>query len=156
TPGSDPFAKHAPSTGFRSQGPTAIQNINPLANINPPSIATITTTGNLIQDPSFEASYGSSAYWSQWSYQFGTPLCTEACGNGSGTAGPRSGSVWVWFGGVPAPYDESAAISQYFTIPACTANAKLQFYLWIGAAQQGSGTDDIFYVSVDSGPALFT
>ena len=76
------------------------------------------TVTNMLQDPSFEASYGSSFYWSQYSTNFGTPLCIIAdCNNGGGTAGPRTGSVWGWFGGVPA--DEIAAVWQAVNFPAC-------------------------------------
>ena len=106
----DQFSRQTPINGFQSKELTAITDISPTStsytNISPTS-----TTGNLIQDPSFESSYGSFAYWSQYSYQFSTPVCTVAgCGIGNGTAGPRSGSVWVWLGGVPSPYDEDAGV----------------------------------------------
>src|SRR5690242_10237461 len=57
---------------------------------------------NLVGDPSLELSYTwLPPYWWQSSTNFGTPLCTVAdCTNGGGTAGPRSGNVWSWFGGV--------------------------------------------------------
>jgi hypothetical protein len=55
----------------------------------------------LILDPSFEA-YTPNPYWDEYSATFGTPLCTVAdCGTGTGT-GPRTGSVWSWFGGAAA------------------------------------------------------
>jgi hypothetical protein len=114
---------------------------------------------NLIQDPSFEASYGSGAYWNQSSTNFGTPVCPSTapgpagCGNGGGTAGPRTGSAWVWFGGTTL--NEYGIVSQSVTLPAgCTAT--LQFYLWIGAAAPGSDAGDSFAVLIDLlGPPLF-
>jgi len=89
---------------------------------------------NLIQDPSFEA-YTPNPYWSESSVILTTPLCTIAdCGNGGGTAGPRTGSVWAWFGGTEV--DEQATLTQTVFFPSC-ATATLQFYYWIGAAQPG-------------------
>lgn len=105
-----------------------------------------TTPTNLLLDPSFEASDGSSLYWTQSSTYFGTPLCTVAdCGNGGGTAGPRIGSVWGWFGGISD--DETATLSQTVTIPSGTAT--LQFYFWIGSAGAGSDAADVFRAKID-------
>ena len=130
----DPLAKRLPPGGVRSQSPQAPAGVLPL------------TSGNIVSDPSFESSYGYTTYWTQYSSAVGTPLCITAdCGNGGGTAGPRSGSVWAWFGGVPTY--EAAGLSQYVRIPAC--GARLQFYLWIGAATAGSGADDKFTVKID-------
>ena len=104
---------------------------------------------NPIQDPGFEASFGSEQYWEQSSTWFSTPLCTlAACGNGSGTARPRTGSVWSWFGGV-SQLNESASLEQYnIPFPAC--GAKLQFYFWIGAARSGSDINDRFFIMIDN------
>src|SRR5687767_8309102 len=74
----NPFAKHLIPNGMRSQNQAAPVNIVPLAG------------PNLIQDPSFEASFGSSAFWAQSSTNFGTPVCPSTapapagCGNGGG------------------------------------------------------------------------
>lgn len=106
---------------------------------------------NFIQDPSFEASYGSFAYWGQSSTNFGTPLCTVGdCGNGNGHAGPRSGAVWGWFGGVPD--SEVASLGQVVSFPK-GCGATLQFYLWI-AAEPGSDPTDTFRVAI-GGTTLF-
>ena len=118
------------------------------------------TTGNLVQDPSFEASFDSFPYWSQTSTNFGTPLCTHAsCGNGSGTAGPHTGSVWGWLGGAnfqdPGTISpEISSVSQAVRFPSCSA-LTLQFYFWIGFAQPGSGTDDLFHARID-GATVFS
>ncbi|HNH80343.1 MAG TPA: S8 family serine peptidase [Anaerolineales bacterium] len=106
---------------------------------------------NLLQDPSFEA-YTPNTYWLETSTNFGTPLCTIAdCTNGAGTAGPRTGSVWAWFGGTTK--DEAASLTQTVVFPTGTAN--LRFYLWIGRADSGRGAADQFTVTVD-GVVVFT
>ena len=122
---------------------------------------------NLIQDPSFEASYGTSVYWSQYSSNFGSPLCPSTapsptgCGNGGGTVGPHSGSAWVWFGGVDfsdpdAISPEYGLVSSQFVPFPMSCTITLQFYLWIGYAQPGSDTSDAFFVLVDLlGPPVF-
>ena len=138
--GPDPLQKRLPAGGISPQAlPAAEQGIEDLPSGN----------GNLLQDPSFELSFGSEAYWEQSSTWFGTPLCTLAvCGNGAGTAGPRTGAVWGWFGGI-APQNETAYLKQSIVqFPVC--GAKLQFYLWIGAARSGSDVNDRFTVQIDN------
>ena len=79
-----------------------------------------TATDNLLQDPSFEA-YTPNPYWSETSTHFGTPLCTLAkCSDGGRTAGPRTGSVWAWFGGTSSS-SEAASLSQSVIFPTGTA-----------------------------------
>jgi M6 family metalloprotease-like protein len=111
-----------------------------------------TATGptNLLQDPGFETFTPGAAdpnpYWVETSTNFGTPLCaTGYCSTGGGTTGPNTGSVWGWFGGTSS--DETATLSQTVTIPSGTAD--LDFYLWIGSASTGSGTDDVFTAQID-------
>jgi hypothetical protein len=73
------------------------------------------TGSNLIKDPSFEASISTNAYWIQSSTNFGTPLCTVGiCGTGNGTAGPYSGSAWVWFGGTSS--NEIGSLSLFLIV----------------------------------------
>jgi uncharacterized protein YcfL len=104
---------------------------------------------NFLQDGSFEGSFPNGPYWESDSSNFGTSLCTlGACGNGGGTAGPRTGNVWAWFGGI-APQNETGYVKQRFvTFPVC--GAKLQFYLWIGAARSGSDANDRLVVQVEN------
>jgi hypothetical protein len=136
TPPPGSFEKQLPVGGVRSQIPVI-------------DLTSQAVTNNLVQDPSFEASYNSEFYWVQYSYNFVSPLCTLGdCGNGNGTAGPRTGSVWGWFGGVPGY--EGAVLAQNLTIPACASSATLRFYLWIGYAGPGSGANDTFNVLIDS------
>lgn len=87
-------------------------------------------------------------YWDAYSSNFGTPFCTlPRCGNGGGTAGPRSGTTWVWFGGVPAPYLETGFITQSnLIIP--SGPARLRFYLRIGYAEPGSNANDKLTVTI--------
>ncbi len=72
---------------------------------------------------------GDSPSWTETSTNFGTPICSIAnCGNRAGTALPRSGIYWAWFGGVGA--DETGTLSQTVIMP--SGSAFLQFYLWVG------------------------
>ena len=115
---------------------------------------------NLVQDPSLEAAYTSTALWKQASTNSDTPLCTvNDCGNGAGTAGPRTGTVWAWFGGIDFMNDpesispEVGDLYQNVTFPTC--GALLEFYLWIGEAQAGSDAADILLARID-GTTVFT
>jgi len=84
--------------------------------------------GNVVSDPSFETGSPNAA-WTEFSSNFGTPLCTElTCGLGGGT-GPNSGDWWAWFGGIAAP--EEGSVSQMVTIP--PAPATLSFGLEMAA-----------------------
>ena len=99
----------------------------------------------LLQDTSFEASLAGGAPWDSTSSNFGTALCDVAgCGNGGGTATPRTGDVWAWFGGIADA--EIATASQAVTIPS-GGTRFLNFYLWIGSAAGAAGNMD---VKVDS------
>lgn len=104
---------------------------------------------NIPLNPGFEASEG-LFYWSTYSTNFSTPLCTIAgCGNGEGTAGPHSGAYWVWFGGTSAT--EIGTVSQYVSLPPIP-NLKLRFYLWIGKAGEGSDAADKLVVKIGDVP----
>ncbi len=107
--------------------------------LSPPSAPATALVNEAIQDGSFEAGTP-NPYWTEASTNFGTPLCTVAsCGTGNGTAGPRTGEWWAWFGGTTATEDGS--LSQDVTLPN-GAQALLTFYLWSGT-QSGNGTDVI-------------
>src|SRR6188768_2996250 len=93
----------APLGGASAQGAGASGKPFPIQRTRPaPAPAAGDKLTNFVVDPSLEASYNNpSGAWAQSSTNFGSPLCTVAdCGNGNSTAGPRSGSVWGWFGGV--------------------------------------------------------
>jgi hypothetical protein len=100
---------------------------------------------NIIQDGSFEVGTPSSN-WSEESTNYGTPLCDAGCGNGGGTANPRTGSWWGWFGGIEEL--ENGALSQTLTIP--TGTATLKFWLWIWSSR--GSVSDTFRVLMDGTP----
>jgi len=102
------------------------------------------TGANVVADPSFEDGTPNS-FWAEASTNFGTPLCDElGCGNGGGTAGPRTGAWWAWFGGAGTSF-ELGSVEQSVVIDSGTAT--LEFYLWNGASS-GNGVDDLV-VSID-------
>lgn len=105
-----------------------------------------------VQDGSFENFNGSdNPHWGEASTNFGTPLCTTAiCGTGAGTAGPRSGAVWAWFGGTTS--NEIGYVNQAVFFPAASTTT-LQFYFWIGTGG-GGGADDYFQAQVDGTPVF--
>ena len=105
------------------------------------------TPANIILDGGFEAGGIPSSLWNapQSSTNFVTPLCDDArCGTGSGTAPPRTGLVWAWFGGVPVP--ETSALGQDVTIPAGTAS--LHFWMRIGTVT--APFIDVLNVKIDN------
>jgi hypothetical protein len=108
------------------------------------------STGNKLQDSGFETSTDNAGiianpYWNSSSTAFTTSLCNGTeCGNGGGTAGPRGGGYWVWFGGTPGP--ETGTVNQAVTIPS-GANVTLNYYLRVGAVE--SPFTDVFRVKVD-------
>ena len=115
------------------------------------------SSANFLQDGSFESSLIGNiyydTYWSQYSYQFNTPLCSAtACGGTFPYAHPRTGAVWIWFGGI-YNYAETAYVQQSVVLPA-GAPATLRFYLWTGYASLGSDVNDNMLVTLD-GTQLF-
>lgn len=105
-----------------------------------------------IDDPSFETFVGAdNPYWDESSTNFSTPLCQSlaACGGASVYTGPHTGAAWAWFGGIAAA--ETASLSQTITFPV-SGTATLSFYFWIGAADTGSGVDDVFEARLDGLP----
>jgi hypothetical protein len=111
-----------------------------------------------ITDGSFEAGIGAGT-WNEASVNFGTPLCDLAtCGNGGGSAVPRTGDVFAWFGGL-GDASEVASVDQDANIPSGTT-AHLQVYVKIAATGDGSdgnylkamidGTEVAMVTAVDS------
>src|SRR5690242_12395535 len=89
-------------------------------------VGTASALTNYVQDPSFEASYGSTAIWQQFSATSDTPLCKSTvapdCSPIVGVSGPRTGTVWGWFGGLDwadsgPGSSEIARLSQSVTFP---------------------------------------
>lgn len=111
------------------------------------SIATC-EPAQLLLDTSFEASGSGSGPWTSTSTNFGSGWCTEGtCGNGGGTAGAHSGSVWAWFGGA-GTIAETTTASQAVVIPA-GSERHLNYWLWIGSV---GGVGAQMAINVDGSP----
>jgi uncharacterized repeat protein (TIGR01451 family) len=97
----------------------------------------------LIVDGSFEAA--NAPAWVQASSNFGTPLCdVGSCGTGNGTAGPRTGAQWMWFGGIAST--EVGSAEQTVTIP--TGANSLTFGYWLGTCAAGAGANDFIRLTI--------
>ena len=98
----------------------------------------------LIQDGSFEAG-PSGGIWTEFSTNFGSPICSVAdCGTGDGT-GPRTGTFWAFLGGTTL--SETAYVNQAVTIR--PGDATLSFWLEIPACATG-GAAETFSVRMDA------
>lgn len=76
-------------------------------------------------------------------------LCTVAvCSDGVGTAGPKDGDVWAWFGGTADAVTET--LEQ--TVTLSRGDAELEFELWAGAV---SASTFSFQVTLD-GAEIFS
>ena len=96
-------------------------------------------------DGTFEAGTPWTAWTTQTSTNFGTPMCDAGCGTGGGTAGGFGGSAnWAWFGGTASA--ETATAGQSVVI-ASGGVASLTFQLWIGAVN--TPFTDVLNVRVD-------
>ncbi len=126
--------------GLRSQATSAVTGHSPLA-------APACTPADVITDGGFEIGGVPSTIWTvpQSSTNFLTPLCTvQSCGDGDGTAPPRSGAVWAWFGG--ATFPEMAALGQDVVI--APGAALLHFWMRIGYVSVPY--TDVLHVKVDN------
>lgn len=104
---------------------------------------------DVIVDGSFEGGSPSAA-WTEFSTNFGTPLCTEVlCGLGGGSQ-PPTGLWWSYFGGIPATYEESS-LSQSVNIPP-GSSATLSFYLELPVCD---GPADFLKVIIDGIDTVF-
>ncbi len=99
---------------------------------------------NPVVDGGFEVGTPNPA-WTQFSTNFGTPVCGPGCG-----AFARTGNWWVWFGGIASTL-EVGSVQQSVTIP--SGIATLVFYLSIPASS-GNGTD--FVRALVDGTPVFT
>jgi hypothetical protein len=74
---------------------------------------------NSVTDAGFEAG-SPNPFWMESSTNFGSPLCTaQMCGDGGGTAGPRSGSWWGWFGGFSGGTESASLVQAAVVVPSC-------------------------------------
>ena len=91
-------------------------------------------SSQFVADGSFEnGTFGGT--WTEFSTNFGSPICDAACGFGGGT-GPRTGNFWAWFGGIFA--FEEGSLQQSVTIP--SGATTLDFFLEIPVSS-GNGLD---------------
>ena len=99
----------------------------------------------LLADPGFESTDPiafTNPFWSVFSATFGTPLCNAIdCGDGGGSAYPRSGAFWSWFGGIDHAA-ESAGVAQTVTIPA-GAPRFVNFWLFVGTVGGAGAALDV-------------
>jgi hypothetical protein len=101
-----------------------------------------------VADESFEASgplYPNPSAWSQFSTNFGTPLCDGSCFGPNQPTAARTGQWWAWFGGIDTAA-EHGSLSQTVTIP--PGSASLRFFLT--ADSDRSDGQDVFKVLMDS------
>jgi hypothetical protein len=106
----------------------------------------VTAQVEVIEDGSFEAGTPHPV-WYEYSSNFGTPICDfSECGNGGGSALPRTGNYFLWFGGIGAA--ETGYVYQTVTIP--EAYSELRFW-FRNAASSGNGSDYL-QVQIDDIP----
>lgn len=83
--------------------------------VAPPSCAPV----QLLADPGLEQTNPADSinpFWASTSQAFGSVLCSNAtCPDDNGTALPRGGAFWAWFGGIASA--EAATLSQNVVIP---------------------------------------
>lgn len=108
------------------------------------------TCSSVLVDGGFETGGIPNTFWNpETSTNFGTPLCTASCTTGGGTAPPRTGAFWAWFGGIAVvagnPVAETATLGQTVTLQ--TGNAHLNFFMRIGAVNTPFA--DVLNVRVD-------
>ena len=107
---------------------------------------TCTPVANILADPGFEATTvaGTNPNWASTSTNFGSSLCTLACGV---SAPPRTGNAWIWFDGANSGVNaEVGTVQQTFTIPQ-GRTGMLSYYMRISRVSAPSNS--VMTVSVD-------
>ena len=106
------------------------------------------TPAQLLADSGLEASdpnTAANAFWASTSQGFGTAICTTGtCPDDAGTALPRNGTAWAWFGGTSNA--ETSTLSQSVVIPAGSPR-HLNFFLRRGFTS--APLDAVLRVKVD-------
>lgn len=122
-------------------GGAVTKQLGPVTPPDPTQKPPPTSLLEVVDDGSFEQG-APNPDWSENSSN-GAPLICDVpgCGAGGGS-GPRSGSYWVWLGGLSV--DEEGTVAQTVTIP--TGTATLRFYLEMPACND---PDDYMEVLID-------
>ena len=106
------------------------------------------TPAQLLSDGGLEASdpgTGANAFWASTSTTFGSAICTgNICPDDAGTALPRNGNAWAWFGGIANA--ETSTLSQSVVIPSGSPR-HLNFFLRRGFTS--APLDAVLRVKVD-------
>lgn len=98
---------------------------------------------DVVMDGGFETGQGGGlGPWTEFSTNFGSPICDISCSTGGGT-GPFSGNFWAWFGGSAGPFEEGI-LSQAVTIPVGTASLNFQI-----EQIACDNTSDFFRIAID-------
>jgi hypothetical protein len=113
-----------------------------------PACSDATGDSNVVVDGGFEAGMMAGT-WTEFSTNFGTPICSVADCGPSGGMNAHSGTYWVWLGGIDIP--ETAFASQSLVIPVGTAT--LTFWLEIVVCDTVGS--DVFTVRID-GQTVFS
>lgn len=93
----------------------------------------------------FEAGLGGD--WSEYSDNFGTPICDDAsCGNCGGPCGPNGGTYYCWFGGVGGAIETGFVEQTSFF--ASGSSAVIEMYVKIAIPGPGDANDKL-ELSVD-------
>lgn len=97
---------------------------------------------NYINDGGFELGI-SSPQWNASSTNYGTPLCDLSCGTGGGSAVPRTGNIFAWFGGASNP--EIGSLDQTITIPSGAS----ELHFWFKNPTSSGSGNDYLQVQID-------
>ncbi|MFM9986299.1 MAG: T9SS type A sorting domain-containing protein [Flavobacteriales bacterium] len=116
------------------------------------SLFTATMANAQFVDAGFDFGTDASG-WTQFSTNFGTPICDAGCGACGGGCGPQYGDFYVWFGGAGPANEEIGSVMQTVNIPAGD-EASISFYAAVGNSG-GLGEEEFVTVSLD-GTLLFT
>lgn len=97
----------------------------------------------IVADGSFEA--GPGGPWTEYSLNYGTPLCDGGCGNCGGFCGPNTGTFYAWFGGANAV--EVGQVLQSIVIPG-SSSAVLTMQVYMPTPGPGLAQDRLM-ISMD-------
>lgn len=105
-------------------------------------------------DGGFESA-STDTNWTQFSVNFGTPLCDGSCSGNDPDFAARNGSFFAWFGGTPATgtFPEVGGMFQYVNIPTGTTAS---INVWVRIQKADSLGIDSAVVAAESLSAFIT